>query len=183
MHLAARRRDIRLRLGSRLDPEKPCVGMKPGSSGTRDAIVEDESGYAALFPELETERARTGPAAAIAPRLRLCLSSPVSGADRPSRVWPHAFLPRGGLARLGEGENDGTSAPVVWACFPRKSWRLLNRRTAVMRTPYARWCGRGGIARCPLSRLTAAARGAPPKGRLGQRDGGVRSSKGMLLLT
>lgn len=44
----------------------PCVGLKLGSNGTRDAIVEDETGYAGLFRalnELEAEREITDPAA------------------------------------------------------------------------------------------------------------------------
>jgi len=47
-------------------PSNPCVGLKLGSSGMRDAIIEDEVGYAALFralAELESERAITEPAA------------------------------------------------------------------------------------------------------------------------
>lgn len=47
-------------------PSNPCVGLKLGSSGTRDTIVEDETGYAGLFQaiaELETERAIKEPAA------------------------------------------------------------------------------------------------------------------------
>jgi integrase len=44
----------------------PCVGLKLGSSGTRDTIVEDETQYAGLFralAELEQEKAITEPAA------------------------------------------------------------------------------------------------------------------------
>jgi integrase len=44
----------------------PCFGLKLGSSGTRDTIIEDEGGYAALFralAELEAERVITKPAA------------------------------------------------------------------------------------------------------------------------
>jgi integrase len=44
----------------------PCAGLKLGTSGTRDAIVEDETGYAGLFRaigDLETEQAITKPAA------------------------------------------------------------------------------------------------------------------------
>jgi len=44
----------------------PCVGLKLGSSGTRDVIVEDEAEYTALFQAiaaLETERAITKAAA------------------------------------------------------------------------------------------------------------------------
>jgi integrase len=47
-------------------PSNPCVGLKHGSSGTRDAIVEDETGYAGLFRalvELESERKIRKPAA------------------------------------------------------------------------------------------------------------------------
>jgi integrase len=47
-------------------PINPCVGLKLGSSGTRDTIVEDEAGYAGLFravAELEGERKITEPAA------------------------------------------------------------------------------------------------------------------------
>jgi integrase len=49
-----------------LIPSNPCTGMKLGSSGTRETIVEDRSGYAALFralAELGSERAITEPAA------------------------------------------------------------------------------------------------------------------------
>jgi integrase len=47
-------------------PVNPCVGLKLGSSGTRDTIVEDEEGYARLFravAELEGEKKITEPAA------------------------------------------------------------------------------------------------------------------------
>ena len=34
-------------------------------------------------------------------------------------------------------------------CFPWKRWRVLNPPNRRGTGPYARWCGRGGIARCP----------------------------------
>jgi len=40
-------------------PNNPCVGLRLGSSGTRDVIVEDETAYAGLFralAELESEQ-------------------------------------------------------------------------------------------------------------------------------
>jgi len=47
-------------------PSNPCVGLKLGSSGSRETIVEDETEYASLFRalvELESEKAITEPAA------------------------------------------------------------------------------------------------------------------------
>jgi integrase len=47
-------------------PSNPCVGLKLGSSGTRETIVEDETEYARLFralAELESEKAVTQPTA------------------------------------------------------------------------------------------------------------------------
>jgi integrase len=47
-------------------PSNPCAGVKFGSSGTRDAIVEDEAGYAQLFralAELQGEKQIAEPAA------------------------------------------------------------------------------------------------------------------------
>jgi integrase len=49
-----------------LIPSNPCARLKLGASGTRDTIIEDETGYAALFrslAELEREHAISGPAA------------------------------------------------------------------------------------------------------------------------
>src|SRR3984893_14539543 len=45
--------------------------------------------------------------------------------------------------------------------------------------PVTRWAASRDV---PLSRLTAAARGAPPEDRSGRRDGRFRSNKGMLLI-
>jgi integrase len=47
-------------------PSNPCVGLKLGSSGTRETIVEDEAEYTGLFralTELENEQAITEPTA------------------------------------------------------------------------------------------------------------------------
>src|ERR1700746_1533006 len=42
-----------------------------------------------------------------------------------------------------------TRASNVWVCFPWQSWWTLNSPNRRGTDPYARWCGRGGIARCP----------------------------------
>ena len=49
-----------------------------------------------------------------------------------------------------------TNASRDMGCFPWKRWRVLNAPNRHGTGPYARWCGRGGIADAPLSRLTAA---------------------------
>src|SRR5437868_14424222 len=65
--------------------------------------------------------------------------------------------------------------------FYGKAGECLIRRRAVVRTRMPG--GVGGVAPrdAPLSRLTAAARGALPEGRSGRMDGRFRSNKGMLL--
>src|SRR5690349_22901234 len=88
---------------------------------------------------------------------------PFQGAAAPWR----AEVPRGGCRRLADrvlahvrtsGGPTGPAQPVFRR--PRYSPTLcccssLTRSNRRGTDPYARWCGRGGAARCPLSRSTA----------------------------
>jgi Reverse transcriptase (RNA-dependent DNA polymerase)/Group II intron, maturase-specific domain len=44
---------------------------------------------------------------------------------------------------------SATDASMVLDCFPWRRWWKLNPPNRRGTDPYARWCGRGGIARCP----------------------------------
>src|SRR5947199_10532288 len=72
-----------------------------------------------------------------------------------------------------------SSLPSSGSAFYGKAGECLIRRTAVVRTRMPGGVGEVAPREAPLSRLTAAARGALPEGRSGRRDGPVRSNKGI----
>ena len=45
----------------------------------------------------------------------------------------------------------------VWDCSPWRRWWALNPPNRRGTDPYARWCGRGGVARCPPIPIDASA--------------------------
>ena len=63
------------------------------------------------------------------------------------------------------GGATGPAQPQLRLARPPSTPGLcpsLTRRTAVVRDPYARWCGRGGTARCPPIPIIGASRPLPP---------------------
>src|SRR5215472_11267319 len=71
----------------------------------------------------------------------------------------------------------------VWGGNPaertRRRWFLGRKHSTVLALSRTLCAGFAGAAAVRTASLTAAARGALPEGRLGQRDGRLRSNKGM----
>jgi Reverse transcriptase (RNA-dependent DNA polymerase)/Group II intron, maturase-specific domain len=80
--------------------------------------------------------------------------------QRTTTAWP-AKVPRGGCCRLADrflahvrtsGRPTGAAQPVFRrsrSSSPLRSCPRLTRSNRRGTDPYARWCGRGGAARCP----------------------------------
>jgi hypothetical protein len=72
--------------------------------------------------------------------------SPIRWPVRPSSVQRD---PGGSVRRVRCIAPSATNAARIVACFPWRRWRALNPPNRRGTDPYARWCGRGGIVRCP----------------------------------
>src|SRR5262245_19746891 len=101
---------------------------------------------------MDPRKATTVPLAAMAKR-----PQPL---QRTATAWP-AKVPRGGCCRLADrflahvrtsGRPTGSAQPVFRrsrSSPPLRSCPRLTRSNRRGTDPYARWCGRGGAARCP----------------------------------
>src|SRR5690242_14158921 len=93
---------------------------------------------------------------------------------RPPCQWELAFPTPGpgeAAGRRGQEAERATAAPGPESpavSEPRSPLNPPNRRGT---DPYARWCGRGGTARCPP--IPIDLRPSPVSGQVHGRDGGM----------
>ena len=143
----------------------PCDGVKTGSSGTREAILEDSDGYQRLFATLdkmETERRIRSP---VADAIRLIALTGCRRGEAAGLRWRHVDLKQGRIVLPPQshktGRKTGKPREILLPAEAQKSLRdnlkaiptiLYSHRLAVTaRLP----CQRPGVkcAKKPIYRL------------------------------
>ena len=108
----------------------PCDGVKTGSSGTRETILEDSDGYRRLFATLdkmETERRLRSP---VADAIRLIALTGCRRGEAAGLRWSHVDLKQGRILLPPQSHKTGrTTGKPREIVLPAEAQKIVARQT------------------------------------------------------
>jgi len=108
----------------------PCDGVKTGTSGTRETIVEDAESYGRLFETLDRMEAERRIRSPVADAIRLIALTGCRRGEAAGLLWRHVDLPQGRILLPPQshktGRKTGKPREIV---LPAEAQKIIARQT------------------------------------------------------
>ena len=108
----------------------PCDGVKTGSSGTRETILEDAEGYRRLFSTLDKMEAERRIRSPVADAIRLIALTGCRRSEAAGLCWKHVDLTQGRLVLPPQshktGRKTGKPREII---LPAEAQKIIARQT------------------------------------------------------
>ena len=118
-------------IGQRLVKENPCLGVKTGTSGTREIILEDAADYARLFETLDRMEQERRIRPQVADAIRLIALTGCRRGEAAGLRWQHVDLKQGRILLPPQSHKTGrkTGKPREIA-LPAAAQAIIARQRA-----------------------------------------------------